>query len=158
MKAPFSLKITKHNNVIVNEAKVQYFRKERNKVSAKGGSTFLVYLINNDKNKEKMYHGIAICSIKDNFSRKFGKRLAELRIINSIRKINNYNIIQPDKLVEIIETENDINICKNKISLCKNNIKISNINNKNTQDNQNNLELEIQNYEKKLNLLFNNEE
>lgn len=99
MKLPFELKISDIKTVNVEQAEVQHVRSKDNK----GGYTFVTYLIDG-----KMYGGYARCSKKDNFNKRYGRTLAQFRLINNYRKRNGIKQIQNYDLVYLVSAMEDL--------------------------------------------------
>ena len=95
MKVPFDLRVKSGKTVTVVQAEVRHYRtakKLRGKYlensNEKGGATFVSYYIkNNEGENGRIYTGFAICSYSDNFGRRYGRRIAELRAINNKRHL-----------------------------------------------------------------------
>lgn len=110
MKTPFQLKIQNNLNVTVDQAEINY-----NRGYGKSIFTGLSYLIDN-----KIYTGFSNCVPQDQFNKKYGRRLAELRLINNYRKRININKIPVMVLEEILDIEFYIKDKVNKLKYLNN--------------------------------------
>jgi len=132
MKVPFQLKVKSGKSVTVEQAEVRHYRtakrlegKYLQNTNEKGGATFVSYFIKNRSAEGKIsesgriYTGIAICSCSDNFGKRYGRRLAELRAISNYRVRNGETPFDDITIDTIADFEKDIKIAKSKIKRIK---------------------------------------
>lgn len=110
MLVPFKLKVKNNLEVDVEIAEIKHIKGP----AERGGMTWLSYYIKQG-DKGRIYTGIAQCSKRDNFARRFGRRMAELRAIDNYRVRNGLEGLSHDAMVAIVENELNIRILKGKL-------------------------------------------
>ena len=119
MKVPFQLRIGEKEKIQVELAEIEHYRTAKrnedgiftDESDEKGGATYVSYYIKNKFNdKGRIYTGFAICSYSDKFGRKYGRRVAELRLINKYRRRNKMPCFSNEELQDIIDYEYQLKI------------------------------------------------